>query len=74
MLEQFLFLYCTKQHIKSNAEFYKFMRKIIIQVFLFSDGIATEYPVIKLSPMSIVDTTGAGDAFVGGNNLFFSSL
>lgn len=27
------------------------------------------FPVVKISPKDIVDTNGAGDAFVGGENL-----
>ncbi len=29
-------------------------------------GVATEYPIIPIKPEAIVDTNGAGDAFVGG--------
>jgi len=35
------------------------------------DGEVTEYPVLKLSPNRLVDTNGAGDAYVGG---FLSGL
>ena len=43
---------------------------------LFADGKVTEYPIIPIKEEDIVDTNGAGDAFVGGNisksyNLFF---
>jgi len=31
-----------------------------------SEGKVTEYPVLKIDPSLIVDTNGAGDAFVGG--------
>jgi sugar/nucleoside kinase (ribokinase family) len=31
-----------------------------------SDGIVNEFPAIKLPPEKVVDTNGAGDAFVGG--------
>jgi hypothetical protein len=31
-----------------------------------SDGIVNEFPAIKLLPEKVVDTNGAGDAFVGG--------
>ncbi len=30
------------------------------------DGKVTKYPVLKLKPEEIIDTNGAGDAFVGG--------
>ena len=30
------------------------------------DGTLTEFPVLAISEDSIVDTNGAGDAFVGG--------
>jgi len=30
------------------------------------DGVVKEYPVIELAPEDLVDTNGAGDAFVGG--------
>jgi len=30
------------------------------------EGVATEFPVIHIEPKDIVDTNGAGDAFVGG--------
>lgn len=33
---------------------------------IVQDGKITEYPVIPISPKDIVDTNGAGDAFVGG--------
>ena len=32
------------------------------------NGEAMEYPVIKLADGELVDTNGAGDAFVGGRN------
>merc|ERR1712039_559950 len=35
------------------------------------DGEITEYPILKLSPSRLVDTNGAGDAYVGG---FLSGL
>nr|XP_029736206.1 adenosine kinase-like isoform X1 [Aedes albopictus]XP_029736207.1 adenosine kinase-like isoform X2 [Aedes albopictus] len=35
-------------------------------VLLIRDGTITEFPVEKLSADQIVDTNGAGDAFVGG--------
>jgi len=35
-------------------------------VLLVKDGTVTEYPVIKLPEEKVVDTNGAGDAFVGG--------
>lgn len=35
-------------------------------VFLARDGVLKEYPVVKLSEEMVVDTNGAGDAFVGG--------
>ena len=35
------------------------------------DGYVREYPIIPLAPQKLVDTNGAGDAFVGG---FLSQL
>jgi len=35
------------------------------------DGVAKEHPILKIAPEKIVDTNGAGDAFVGG---FLSQL
>ena len=32
----------------------------------FTDGKVTEFPVALIKPELIVDTNGAGDAFVGG--------
>ena len=37
---------------------------------LFADGKVTEYPIIPIKEEDIVDTNGAGDAFVGGNILY----
>ncbi|KAG8322053.1 hypothetical protein J6590_031317 [Homalodisca vitripennis] len=34
-------------------------------VIVAKDGVTKEYPVIQLSPEKVIDTTGAGDAFVG---------
>ncbi|TPX65331.1 adenosine kinase [Spizellomyces sp. 'palustris'] len=36
------------------------------QTILVSEGSVKEYPIIKIQPEAIVDTNGAGDAFVGG--------
>jgi len=36
------------------------------KTIVVKDGKVTEYPVLKLDPKDIVDTNGAGDAFVGG--------
>lgn len=35
-------------------------------VIIAKDGVVTEYPVEPLNEKDIVDTNGAGDAFVGG--------
>lgn len=35
-------------------------------VLLAKGGTVTEYPVIKLPEEKVIDTNGAGDAFVGG--------
>ncbi len=40
-------------------------------VLLCKDGKVTEFPIIPISPEAIVDTNGAGDAWVGG---FLSQL
>lgn len=37
-----------------------------INVYYFSDGVITLYPVPKIPTDNIVDTNGAGDAFIGG--------
>lgn len=36
------------------------------------DGKTTEYPVIPIADKDIVDTNGAGDAFVGGEQALCS--
>ena len=41
---------------------------------LFADGQVTEYPVIPIKEEDIVDTNGAGDAFVGGEKTELVSL
>lgn len=38
-------------------------------VIVVKDGKVQEFPAIRLSQEQIVDTNGAGDAFVGGNLL-----
>lgn len=38
-------------------------------VLLVKDGTLTEFPAVKLSEDKVIDTNGAGDAFVGGKNL-----
>jgi len=35
-------------------------------VFVWAEGRVMEFPVIKIAEKDIVDTNGAGDAFVGG--------
>ena len=39
-----------------------------------TDGVVKEYPVIPVATEDIVDTNGAGDAFVGGQCEHNSSL
>lgn len=39
--------------------------------FLYKDEKVTKYPVISLPSEKIVDTNGAGDAFVGGTVLCY---
>jgi sugar/nucleoside kinase (ribokinase family) len=39
--------------------------------FLHKNGKVTKYPVISLPSEKIVDTNGAGDAFVGGKVLCY---
>jgi len=46
-------------------------RKVLItqgsQPTIFvENGVVTEFPVLPIAPEQIVDTNGAGDAFVGG--------
>lgn len=43
-------------------------------VLVAKDGTVTEYPVVKLPEEKVVDTNGAGDAFVGGEYLEYFSL
>lgn len=38
-------------------------------VYVCVDDKVEAFPVLKISPKDIVDTNGAGDAFVGGGNL-----
>eukprot|EP00731_Ephydatia_muelleri_P024030 Em0016g301a len=40
-------------------------------VILFNEGVVSEHPIMPISPEEIVDTNGAGDAWVGG---FLSQL
>lgn len=49
------------------------LRKLEISNFSIDipDGNITEYPVALIKQEEIVDTNGAGDAFVGGNMNFF---
>jgi len=39
-------------------------------VFLL-DGVVTQYQVPKIPISNIVDSNGAGDAFIGGKIIFF---
>lgn len=41
---------------------------------LFLDGVLTQYPVPKILISNIVDTNGAGDAFIGGKIAFLIKL
>lgn len=41
-------------------------------VYFTIDGKTTEYPVIPIADKDIVDTNGAGDAFVGGEKVHCS--
>lgn len=41
---------------------------------LCSDDKAETFPVLKIDPKDIVDTNGAGDAFVGGEIFLFFFL
>ena len=44
---------------------------LVSSIFCQSAGdTVTEYPVIPVKPDDIVDTNGAGDAFVGGRSRF----
>lgn len=45
-----------------------FRTKIFCICFCVGDKVET-FAVLKISPKDIVDTNGAGDAFVGGENL-----
>lgn len=37
---------------------------------LHLDGVVTQYPVARIPASDIVDTNGAGDAFIGGENTY----
>jgi len=39
---------------------------VLYSSIFISDGIVNEFPAIQLPPEKVVDTNGAGDAFVGG--------
>ena len=39
-----------------------------LPTIVVENGVATEYPVIPLAEGELVDTNGAGDAFVGGQS------
>lgn len=51
-------------------------------ILLVKDNIVTEYPIIKIPEENVIDTNGAGDAFVGGrscqiwilNNVYIYSI
>lgn len=38
---------------------------------MFLDGVLSKYPVISIPTSDIVDSNGAGDAFIGGMIVFF---
>lgn len=42
--------------------------RINLYILFISEGKITEFPVIHIDPKDIVDTNGAGDAFVGGKD------
>jgi len=37
-----------------------------LPTIMFKDGAITEHPIIPIAPENLIDTNGAGDAFVGG--------
>lgn len=41
-------------------------------IYFCLDDKVEAFPVLKISPKDLVDTNGAGDAFVGGENLLVS--
>lgn len=43
-------------------------------ILCISDGTITEYPTISLPMEKVVDTNGAGDAFVGGNFFLITTV
>ena len=42
-----------------------------LPTIVVENGSVTEYPVIPLKEGELVDTNGAGDAFVGGQSILF---
>jgi len=50
--------------------FYIYLATKPLFVF-FLDGIITQYPVTKIPVNDIVDSNGAGDAFIGGKFTFY---
>lgn len=56
--------------IKSRFSINYSKTKKIIFIFYFLDGVITQYPVPKIPISNIVDSNGAGDAFIGGKISF----
>ena len=65
------------RRIASNPKENEERKRVVIitqgpgPVILFNEGVITEHPIIPIAPENIVDTNGAGDAWVGG---FLSQL
>ena len=58
----YLCLYC-QVHLRTKS--------IITFCISFIDGKVTEFPVIDIKDDDIIDTNGAGDAFVGGQFMIY---
>lgn len=48
---------------------FTFVLRLTLVPCLCSEDKVDTFPVLKIAPKDIVDTNGAGDAFVGGTNL-----
>ena len=54
---------------QGRLKIHVFLKLFFILKVFFSDGVITRIPAIGVPKENIVDTNGAGDAFVGGKRL-----
>ena len=59
---------CLTKFILQKISIVTIQTKLNVLILNSSDGKVTEYPVALIKQESIVDTNGAGDAFVGGES------